>query len=150
MYLEPEGLDVDEIYVNGFSDVVAARHTARNWFVPCPASGGACDAAARLCRGYDSVQPTELKATLKRIACGDCFSRADQRDFRLRQEAAGQGIVAGVNAAKAVRREPAHAGPGRGYIGILVDDLVTRGCLWSRIECSRRGRNIACFCVDNA
>jgi tRNA uridine 5-carboxymethylaminomethyl modification enzyme len=129
LFLEPEGLDVEEIYVNGFSMSLPAQ-TQRDLIRALPGLESAEMLRPGYAVEYDFVQPTELRSTLETHRIAGLFFAGQINGTSGYEEAAGQGLVAGLNAGLLVqRREPTVFRRDEAYLGIMVDDLVTKGCL---------------------
>jgi tRNA uridine 5-carboxymethylaminomethyl modification enzyme len=150
LYLEPEGLDVDEIYVNGFS-MSLPRDVQESLVHSLSGLENAVMLRPGYAVEYDFVQPTELKSTLETHRIDGLFFAGQINGTSGYEEAAAQGIVAGINAARRVRAQaPFVIGRDEGYIGVLIDDLVTRGCLEPYRMFTSRAEHRLLLRIDNA
>ena len=127
LFLEPEGHDTTELYVNGLSTSLPVE-VQLDLLHAIPGLEQARMTRAGYAIEYDYFPPTQLDATLQVKALDGLYFARQINGTTGYEEAAGQGVVAGMNAALAVRGEsPAIFGRENSYIGVLVDDLVTRG-----------------------
>jgi len=127
LFLEPEGLDTNEIYVNGLSTSMPADVQMRLVHA-IPGLENAEVIRPGYAIEYDFVQPTELHPTLETKRVEGLYHAGQINGTTGYEEAACQGLMAGINAALKVQSKPAFVlERDQAYIGILIDDLVTKG-----------------------
>ena len=127
LFLEPEGETTSEFYINGFSsslpwqvqvDALTQIPALRNVHFYRP--GYAIE--------YDFFDPTQLRHSLESKVVGHLYLAGQVNGTTGYEEAAAQGLMAGINAARSVKGEaPLVLGRDQAYIGVLIDDLVTKG-----------------------
>ena len=127
IFLEPEGIETDEIYVNGFStclpyevqiEMVHSIIGCENAEIMRPAYAVE----------YDFAFPTQLHSSLETKICRNLFLAGQINGTSGYEEAGAQGLMAGINAARRVQnRDPIVLRRDQAYIGVLIDDLVTKG-----------------------
>jgi tRNA uridine 5-carboxymethylaminomethyl modification enzyme len=127
IFLEPEGLDSDLVYPNGISTSLP-RDIQEAFVRTIPALADVRFAAHGYAVEYDHVDPTECQPTLETSRLPRLFLAGQINGTTGYEEAAGQGLVAGINAAhRVLGRGPFVLGRHEAYIGVLIDDLTTRG-----------------------
>jgi len=127
IFLEPEGIATDEIYVNGFSTCLPYEVQ-----VEMVRSIIGCEKAEIMRPAYaveyDFAYPTQLYSSLESKACLNLYLAGQINGTSGYEEAGAQGLMAGINAARRVQGcEPIVLGRNQAYIGVLIDDLVTKG-----------------------
>jgi tRNA uridine 5-carboxymethylaminomethyl modification enzyme len=127
VFLEPEGLDTTELYVNGLSTSMPAD-VQLAFLRTLPGLGDVRMTKAGYAIEYDYFPPHQLRHTLELRNAPGLFLAGQVNGTTGYEEAAGQGVVAGMNAALHARGEESFIlERDQAYIGVLIDDLVTRG-----------------------
>ncbi len=127
VFLEPEGIATDEIYVNGFSTCLPFEVQVElvRTIVGCENAEIMRPAYAV---EYDFAFPTQLFPSLETKVCRNLYLAGQINGTSGYEEAAAQGLMAGINAARRVQgKEPIILRRDQAYIGVLIDDLVTKG-----------------------
>ncbi len=127
LFLEPEGRHTDEYYINGCS--TSLPFEVQHAFIrSIPGLENAEIMRAGYAVEYDFAPPTQLQPSLETKRVGGLFFAGQLNGTSGYEEAAGQGLIAGINAARLMQgRPPLILRRDQAYIGVLIDDLVTKG-----------------------
>ncbi|MBR2768701.1 MAG: tRNA uridine-5-carboxymethylaminomethyl(34) synthesis enzyme MnmG [Solobacterium sp.] len=129
LFLEPESLSMDTTYVQGFSTSLP-RDVQEEMTHTLPGFEHCVIKKYAYAIEYDAVDPVQMKPDLENRVIENLFTAGQINGTSGYEEAAGQGILAGINAAmKLEGREPLILGRDEAYIGVLIDDLTTKGTL---------------------
>lgn len=127
IFIEPEGADSQEMYIQGLS--TSLPEEIQDQFIrTVPGLEHAEITRPGYAIEYDCIDPRQLKPTLEFRTIRNLFSAGQLNGTSGYEEAAGQGLIAGINASLQIQgREPITIDRSQGYIGVLIDDLVTKG-----------------------
>lgn len=127
LFVEPEGLDTDEMYIQGMSSSLP-ENIQREFYHSIPGLEDGEIVRPAYAIEYDCIDPQSLKPSLESKAVKNLFCAGQFNGSSGYEEAAAQGLMAGINAVRKLQeREPLVLGRDQAYIGVLIDDLVTKG-----------------------
>lgn len=127
LFIEPEGLRTNEMYVQGMSSSLPADAQLK-FMQTIPGLENCRMMRAGYAIDYDCLDPLQLKASLEHKGISGLFSAGQSNGTSGYEEAAAQGLIAGINAMRKINgQEPFILGRSDAYIGVLIDDLVTKG-----------------------
>ena len=127
LFIEPEGRSTNEMYVQGMSSSLPA-HIQLQFMQTIPGLEHCKMMRAGYAIDYDCLDPLQLRPSLEHKAISGLFSAGQSNGTSGYEEAAAQGLMAGINAMMKVNgREPLVLRRDEAYIGVLIDDLVTKG-----------------------
>ena len=127
LFLEPEGADTNEMYVQGMSSSLP-EEVQKALYRTIPGMENVHFVRTAYAIEYDCIDPTQLKLSLETKKLPGLFCAGQINGTSGYEEAAAQGVLAGINAAMCIReKEPVILGRADAYTGVLVDDIVTKG-----------------------
>lgn len=127
LFIEPEGRSINEMYVQGMSSSLPA-HIQLQFMQTIPGLEHCKMMRAGYAIDYDCLDPLQLRPSLEHKAISGLFSAGQSNGTSGYEEAAAQGLMAGINAMMKINgREPLVLRRDEAYIGVLIDDLVTKG-----------------------
>lgn len=127
LFLEPESLEMDTTYIQGFSTSLP-RDLQEKMVKSLPGFEHAVIKKYAYAIEYDAIDPLQMKRSLENRVIENLFTAGQINGTSGYEEAAGQGLMAGINAARKLDgKEPLILGRDEAYIGVLIDDLTTKG-----------------------
>ena len=127
IFIEPESMHLDEFYIQGLSTTLP-KHIQHELLKTIEGLESAIITKYAYAIEYDAINPIQLKQTLETKKIENLFCAGQINGTSGYEEAAGQGLMAGINAAlKVDAKEPFILGRHEAYIGVLIDDLITKG-----------------------
>ena len=126
-FVEPVGLDTDEMYIQGLSSSLP-EEVQIAFYRTIPGLENAEFTRSAYAIEYDCINPSNLKLSLEYKGIDGLFMAGQTNGTSGYEEAACQGLIAGINASKKIKgKEPVILDRSQGYIGVLIDDIVTKG-----------------------